>query len=178
MTPSDVSYSEHQAARVKSSQPEKEIKLYYSEYSNQINNLSLWMRFATWSVLYGVQPQQTGSEIDWHENSIFTRQMSFPLLASRQNHPPNSRGQGIFPTRAIYFPDNTFSNRPPTFPGSEHFLSKPACVISELFHFYPFLQKNYHGGVAPPQPPWWRPCCFEDFIFFARMLNRSTKWWP
>ena len=93
-----------------------------------------------------------GGDIFLYENPLFTRQMNFPLLASRQNHPPNSRGQRIFP--AIYFPDNTFSNQSPDPQVPKTPRQTPACGISKPFHFYPFFQKNIMRGIEPsPTPP-------------------------
>ena len=101
------------------------------------------------------------------ENSLFTRQMSFPLPASRQNHPPNSRGQGIFPTRAIYSPDNTLSNdhRPPRLWKLVWFL--------QYFDFIYFSKKIW--GCGTPYPQWWRPC-HQTPVGIATTASSRIRW--
>ena len=108
--------------------------------------------------------------------------MSFPLPASRQNRSPNTRGQGIFPKRATYFPDNNLSNRPPDRPGSE-ISSANACLCDfQAISFLSIFQKNYHGGVAPPiphggTPSWKRPIETVDGLepSFLRRNNLSLS---
>ena len=64
----------------------------------------------------------------------------------------NSRRQGIFQTRTIYFPENTLSNQYPDHTQVlETTRQTPACVITKLVLFYP-ISKKYHEAVAPTHP--------------------------
>ena len=63
---------------------------------------------------------------------------------SRQNHPPNSRGQGQY-----IFPTMPSANDPP--PGSKN--SANACLCdSQTISFVSFFQKNSMGVWHPPHP--------------------------
>ena len=107
--------------------------------------------------------------------------MSFPLPASLQYHPPYRRGQGIFPTRAKYFPDNS-PQQPTSRPVSEN-SSANACLCDfQAISFSSIFQKNYHGGVAPPiphggTPSWKRPIETVDGLepSFLRRNNLSLS---
>ena len=111
------------------------------------------LNFGDFSIHRGVTSTRrlVGCWLVSDEISLFSRH---EIPASRKNHLPNSRRQGILATRAIYFPHNTLSNRPRPQLSK---LGQRLIVWFPIFHFHPFSEKIWR--VWPiPHIPWWRPC--------------------
>ena len=86
-----------------------------------------------------------GADFFLDESSLFTRQMSFPLPASRQNL---SQQQG---TTDLPDKGNIFSQHHPQQPVLKTSRQTPACVIS----FLSIFSKYYHKVCGtPPHPSW------------------------
>ena len=69
------------------------------------------------------------------------------LPASRQNHPPNSRGQGSRQGQYILPTTHSATSPPPSAAALKTLQQTPACVISKLFHFFLFTKKIIIRGV-------------------------------